>query len=153
MVFTKNGKLKGDTLAVKVIIPSRLDDARVMEEQILEAAEQKGFDEGDMFAIKLALEEAFVNAVKHGNQDDATKHVSVSYEVTDDELRVTIADEGTGFDPGGVPDPTDDANLERPCGRGLMLIRAYMDEVEHSPNGNEVRLLKRRSTDDAEDEE
>ena len=58
---------------------------------------------------------------------------------------VTVADEGAGFDPAGVPDPTADENLEKPCGRGIMLIRAYMDEVAYNRQGNEIRIVKHRT--------
>ena len=55
---------------------------------------------------------------------------------------IQIADQGGGFDPGALPDPTSDENLEKPCGRGVMLMRAYMDEIQYNPRGNSVRMVK-----------
>lgn len=132
-------------MLTKVVIPSDLSEARKLEEQLLEDVERCGFDEVELFAVKLALEEAFVNAIKHGNHYDSSKHVTVEYSVTKDQLNLNIADEGDGFSPECVPDPTADENLERPCGRGLMLMQAYMDEVSYNDRGNQVRMVKRKS--------
>ena len=104
-----------------------------------------GYEEADTFAIKLALEEGLVNAIKHGNKYDKAKTVRVVSEINENEASFTITDEGPGFQINEVPDPTADENLERPCGRGLMLIRAFMDEVSYNDTGNQVRLVKRRT--------
>ena len=93
-------------------------------------------------SIKLALEEALINAIKHGNQMDRSKSVRVSYRVLPDRFEVHVTDEGAGFDPADVPDPTAVENLERPCGRGLMLMRHYMSEVAFSGRGNCVVMSK-----------
>ena len=92
-----------------------------------------------------ALEEALSNAIRHGNRFDANKKITVSSCVGAEQTAITVADEGEGFDPGAVPDPTVDENLEKPCGRGIMLMRAYMDEVMYNKAGNEVRMVKHRS--------
>lgn len=131
-------------MAAKVVIPSDLEEARALEERLLEEAVLRGYREEDVFAIKLALEEAFINAIKHGNRYDSQKVVRVEYAVTDEQARFEITDEGDGFDPACLPDPTADENIERPCGRGLMLIRAFMDEVEFQNDGRTVRLVKYR---------
>jgi flagellar hook-associated protein 1 FlgK len=86
-----------------------------------------------------------VNAIKHGNKYDSKKTVRVVSQIDENEASFIITDEGPGFHLEEVPDPTADENLERPCGRGLMLIRAFMDEVSYNKTGNEVRLVKRRT--------
>ena len=122
--------------------------ARRIEEAILEDVAAASFPEVDIFAIKLSIEEAFANAIKHGNRYDDNKKLIVTWEYADDELKITITDEGGGFKPSAVPDPTVSENLERPHGRGLMLIRAYMDEVIHNDRGNQVVMIKRVSSDE-----
>jgi serine/threonine-protein kinase RsbW len=129
-------------LARKVVIASKLKEARKAEDALLREAQRCGYSESAIFAIKLALEEGLNNAIKHGNGYDPDKVVQVDFDVTPQQACITITDEGPGFDPCEVPDPTADENLERPCGRGIMLMRAYMDEVEYSGRGNQVRLLK-----------
>jgi serine/threonine-protein kinase RsbW len=95
-----------------------------------------------VFCIKLALEEALVNAIKHGNQFDRSKKVHVSYRLLADRFEVAVSDDGPGFDPAEVPDPTAVENIERPCGRGLMLMRHYMSEVAYNSRGNGVTMCR-----------
>jgi serine/threonine-protein kinase RsbW len=124
-----------------VVIPSDPGEARRVQEQIERLLESRAA--GDhVFGIKLALEEALVNAIKHGNQMDRAKKVHISYRLLPDRFDVHITDEGTGFDPADVPDPTAVENLERPCGRGLMLMRHYMSEVAFTGRGNCVSMSK-----------
>jgi serine/threonine-protein kinase RsbW len=104
-----------------------------------------GYPEADVFAVRLALEEAVQNALKHGNRHDPSKRVRVSYRVTAERVLVEVGDEGEGFDPGKVPDPTGPGNLERFGGRGLFLMRAYLTWVRYNGRGNRVTLCKRRS--------
>lgn len=126
-------------------------------------------DEGEMTRLGIALHESLVNAIDHGNlelssdlkaEDDSRYHdlakqrrnelpysqrrVRVHVRVTPDEARCSVVDEGPGFDPAGLPDPTDPSNLERVFGRGLLLIRTFMDEVTHNERGNEITMVKRR---------
>ena len=103
-----------------------------------------GFTEDDVFGIHLALEEAATNAVKHGNDDDPSKKVSIEYLVNDEVFDITITDQGSGFKPSQVPDPRKDENIYKLGGRGLLLMRAYMDVVEYSNGGNSVHMSKRR---------
>jgi len=120
--------------------------ARVTQTSILAECTKQGFSQDDLFAIRLALEEALINAVKHGNDGNPTKVVRVRYRITADGLEVVIEDEGLGFDPATLPDPTSDENLTVPAGRGILLMRAYMDTVVFSPKGNSVRMTKRRAS-------
>jgi serine/threonine-protein kinase RsbW len=103
-----------------------------------------GFTDKERFGIRLALEEAIVNAVKHGNRNDPTKTVQVRYQITDRQFLIEIQDEGRGFDPEGVPDPLNPENLERPGGRGVFLMRHYMSWVQYNETGNCVTLCKVR---------
>lgn len=131
------------------------------------------FDESERLRIGVALEEALLNASYHGNlevsstlreQDHSayydlaqermqlppyeSRRVAVSCEMTPTHVRYVIEDEGPGFDIGTLPDPTDPAFLDRPCGRGLLLMRTFMDVVEYNEKGNRVELMKRTSGDD-----
>jgi len=122
-----------------------------VQERIIAAMEHCQYSDKDVFGMRLALEEALVNAIKHGNGMDPNKQVHVSCQVDEKEARVTIRDEGEGFDPADVPDPTDDDNLEKPGGRGIMLMRAFMTEVSYSEDGNEVLLVKQREVETEDD--
>jgi serine/threonine-protein kinase RsbW len=131
-------------LRVEITIPSDMAEARRVQAEIEQALHQVRFNEHDIFAIRLALEEALVNAIKHGNQMDPSKTVRVVYHIHADQFEVRITDEGPGFDPADVPDPTAPENLERPCGRGLLLMRHYMTEVVYHDRGRAVHMSKRR---------
>lgn len=127
----------------KVIeIPSTLTDAKRPESLILKEIESSGYDEDSTFAIKLALEEAMTNAVRHGNCGDASKKVYVRYLVTPEHVVICVRDEGEGFCPDTIPDPTTPERLSLPCGRGIMLIKAYMNKVEYREDGREICMTK-----------
>jgi len=110
--------------------------------QVLSALEAKGFSQDDIFAVHLALEEAFLNAVKHGNKMDPAKKVTIDCLVDQEKVDIRMADEGEGFDPRGIPDPRVGANLYRPEGRGLLLIRSYMHVIEYNERGNGLRMVR-----------
>ena len=129
----------------EVVIPSDTDAGQAVQERIVARLESLGYSMRDVFGIRLALEEALVNAIKHGNGLDPDKTVRVNCLIEDDFLRVEIEDQGPGFNMGDVPDPTAEENLERPCGRGIMLIRSFMTSVEYNAKGNRVVLEKRRT--------
>lgn len=97
----------------------------------------------DRFAIQLSLEEALVNAVKHGNRCDPSKKVHIRYAIRPDNFEVEISDEGPGFRPDTVPDPLAAENMERPGGRGLLLMKHYMTEVAIVPPGNTLSMKRR----------
>jgi len=128
-----------------VAIPSEPEAARLLQEMIEAQLRQQRFDDREIFGIRLALEEALVNAIKHGNQMDRSKKVHVHFRVEPDRFHIHITDEGTGFDPDDVPDPQAAENLERCCGRGLLLMRHYMSEVTFHPPGNHLTMCKIRS--------
>ncbi len=123
-------------------VPSDLLAAKQPEEEILGELERLGYPAQAVFAVKLSLEEALVNAIKHGNRSDPAKYITVRYDVNASRVVIVVADEGGGFCPGEVPDCTAQENLSRPCGRGIMLMRAYMDQVRYSKQGTVVRMVK-----------
>jgi len=135
----------GQEGAREFVIPSDPNEARRVQDDIERALQALHYDEREIFSIKLALEEALVNAIKHGNQMDRSKKVYIEYAITAERFDIHIKDEGTGFDPEEVPDPMAVENLERPCGRGLFLMRHYMTEVNFLPPGNRLAMSKVRS--------
>ncbi len=128
---------------IKVTIPSDFIAGREVQRQILEGVEKHNFDTQSAFAIKLALEEALINAIKHGNKLDANKKVHVQATVSPDEAEIIIEDEGPGFERTSVPDPTADENIDKCSGRGILLMEAYMSVVEFSKQGRRIRLVKK----------
>jgi len=130
--------------AASVVIDSDTAQGQRIQTDIVAIAQKCEFSEPELFAIRLAIEEALVNAIKHGNGSDPTKKVRIDYSVDTEKIHIRIEDEGPGFDPTAVPDPTDPEFLERPCGRGLMLMRHYMSFVEFCGRGNCVVMFKRR---------
>ncbi len=129
-------------------VPSELGEVRRIQGEIREALQSNQFGDRDLFHIELALEEALVNAIKHGNQLDPDKKVFVRYSVIPERFDIRIEDQGDGFCPEDVPDPTAIENLERPCGRGLLMIRSFMSDVTYHGKGNVVTMTKHRSKDD-----
>lgn len=99
------------------------------------------------FAIRLCLEEAIVNGFRHGNRSEPGKVVMFRCKIDNLNAEFEVQDEGEGFDPGGVPDPTAEENLEIPSGRGIMLMRAYMSEVDYLPPGNILRMVYKNRPD------
>lgn len=121
-----------------------MDRAAQVQNEIVDLIEQADFPREAVFAIRLALDEAMVNAVKHGNKEADDKLVHIDFSIDDDRATFIIRDEGPGFDPDALPDPTAIENLSRPSGRGVMLMRAYMTEVDFNDSGNQVTLVKER---------
>lgn len=124
---------------------SRLGNIPPVQDAVIEDLVAAGFPPKARFAVKLALDEALANAVRHGNHGDPDQQVTASWEVTDDRVTISVEDSGHGFEPEDVPDPTADENLHRPHGRGVMLMRAYMTDVAFNEAGNVVTLTKMRN--------
>jgi serine/threonine-protein kinase RsbW len=122
-----------------------LADIRCLINRLLGELRPLGYPEKELFGIRLALEEALVNAIKHGNGEDPAKTVQVRYHAGAQQFMIEIEDEGRGFDPESVPDPLAPANLERPGGRGVFLMRHYMSWVQYNEVGNCVVLCKVRA--------
>ncbi|MFQ5731710.1 MAG: anti-sigma factor antagonist [Planctomycetaceae bacterium] len=141
---------RGSPLPVEefaVSIPSDTAEGLQVQERIVAILESMNYPERDVFGIRLALEEALVNAIKHGNRLDANKRVHVNCRIARDVIRIEIEDEGAGFRLEDVPDPTQDDNLERPCGRGIMLMKHFLNCVQYNDLGNKVLLEKCRDAD------
>lgn len=145
-MFTLAGAtpLMAQSSSKKLTIDSDLSEAVKIVNDIVDAAEGLGYDNPSRFALRLAMDEAFANAIKHGNCNDPTRKVKIEYEVTAERIIISICDEGCGFNPAAVPDPTLDENIERPHGRGVMLMKAYMTSVQYSEQGNCVVMIKER---------
>jgi len=126
-------------------IPSVVEEIRSVQDFILRKMAEMGLGGDSCFAVRLALEESLINAVKHGNNFDADRSVYIKYDISKERVLIKVKDEGRGFDPEEVPDPTTEENLAKPFGRGIMLMRAYMDEVTYSACGTEVTLMKKMS--------
>lgn len=121
---------------------SCLSRAHEVETRILDECRRNGYNPTDVFGIKLSLEEALVNACKHGNKLNPCKCVKVQYRITPQRADFTVEDQGEGFNPANLPDPTAQENLEMNHGRGILLMRAYMSSVVYNPQGNKVTLTK-----------
>ena len=109
---------------------------------ILDTLKSCNFSQEDIFAAHLALQEAFLNAIKHGNKIDTSKEVKIDYLVSFEKVEISMTDEGNGFDPDAIPDPRIGDNLYKTEGRGLFLMRSYMDVVEFNEAGNRVRMVR-----------
>ncbi len=140
----------GETEAVDQFLESTLDSVDTAEGLAMDAAEKAGFDEDDMHKIGMAVRECMVNAVVHGNRYNEKKKVHFSVRADAERLTIRIVDQGEGFDLSDLPDPLADENLLRHSGRGLFLIRAFMDDLQihkAAPSGTEVILVKNRGGD------
>jgi len=126
-------------------IPSELVVGRKLLDELLAKLESLKWNRHDIFSVHLAVDEALTNAIVHGNKSDAEKQVRFSCRVSPDVVRVEIVDEGGGFDPHALPDPTAPDRLECPCGRGVMLMRSFMSHVEFHKHGCHIVLEKKRS--------
>lgn len=122
-------------------LPNDRSEIDRLEEGLVAAVEREGYPPAAQFALRLALDEAILNAFRHGHRELPHLPIQVSYRVESDRVRITVEDQGPGFSPDEVPDPTLDENIERSSGRGLMLIRAYMSEVEFNDRGNRLSMI------------
>jgi serine/threonine-protein kinase RsbW len=127
------------------VLPSREGAIDELLFETISQLKSRGWDERDQYSVRLALEEAFNNAMEHGNRWDATKLVTVDCRVDEDRFWASVSDEGEGFDPQEVADCREPENLLKTRGRGLFLMRAYMDNVRFNDAGNRVLLEKRLS--------
>lgn len=126
------------------VIPSDAPSARQVLNDVLGQLESHHWPQQEVFGIHLAAEEALINAIRHGNRLDPAKHIHVVCAMSDDRIRIEVVDEGSGFDPASVPDPTCPDRLHWPCGRGIMLMKAFMSSVQYNAVGNGVVMEKVR---------
>jgi serine/threonine-protein kinase RsbW len=141
MAWRESGNL-GKT---QTTLDSTLQSVDKAEEVVMQEAHKLGFDEDEQHQIGMAVRECMVNAVVHGNRYNRKKRVHLTVELSKDSLTVIVGDEGGGFDINSLPDPLSPENLLNQSGRGILLIRAFMDEFDVHPRlggGTEVRLVK-----------
>lgn len=123
---------------------NRSSQIPMIRDQIAAILSRFAYGPRDIFSVQLALEEALVNAVKHGNAMNPQKQVTVTTRINRRRAWIRIEDEGAGFVPADVPDPRLPENRNRPSGRGVLLMRKFLDQVEYNEKGNVVRLCKIR---------
>ena len=141
MARPENGKME----KLQTTLDSVLESVDKAEEFVIQEAGKAGFDEDQQHQIGMAVRECTVNAVVHGNRYSKTKKVHLDIERSNGALTVIIGDECDGFDLNSLPDPLAPENLLRQSGRGLLLIRTFMDDFDLHPRpggGTEVRLVK-----------
>ncbi len=139
------GRESGNMEKIETTLESTLDSVDQAEALVMQEAAKLGFEEDEQHQIGMAVRECMVNAVVHGNRYNKKKVVHLAIDASAETLSVTVGDEGEGFDIGNLPDPTSPENLLRQSGRGILLIRAFMDDFDMHPRpggGTEVRLVK-----------
>jgi len=137
------------TETIELSIDSKLEFVDTVASVTKSVTAKMGFEEEDASWIELAVHEAVINAIMHGNKSAAEKQVDVRFVTEQDSLTVFVRDYGAGFDPSQLPDPTNSDNLLNPSGRGIFYMRTFMDEVEHSihpQGGSVVRMRKVKRT-------
>jgi serine/threonine-protein kinase RsbW len=126
-------------------LPNDLRAIEAAVSYLVERSIDAGFDADRLrLNFRVSLSEALANAMLYGNGRDPAKHVRVEAHLSREEVVVRVTDQGRGFDPSTVPDPTLPANRSRPGGRGIFLIRNLMDSVEFNPQGNSITMVLRR---------
>jgi serine/threonine-protein kinase RsbW len=133
--------------SINLIIPSDRIAGRDAEDRILKAVDEIGFGPHSAFAVKLSLQEALTNAIKHGNRLDPGKKVHIHVTLSKRQIAIEIEDEGPGFARCDIPDPRAEENLEKCSGRGIFLIESYMDSVEWSHGGRRLRMVRKNQED------
>ena len=135
-----------ETYSISLSVASGLEFVELAETVTATLARLAGFDEETAMWISMAVREAVINAIKHGNREDRQKRVEIQYAFNHDGLSIRVTDQGSGFDLSQVPNPLDPENLLKPTGRGIFYMKAFMDEVDirSTPGeGTTVRLRKK----------
>ena len=142
------------TTSVKLVLPSEVKLIDLVHAATEKMAEYAGFDADEALNVGLALREAVINAMVHGNRQDPTLNVHVTLTSQGPRFQATVRDEGAGFDPDSEPDPTSNENLLNTSGRGLLLMKAFVDEVrfrQRRGRGMEITLTKTGNNSNSED--
>jgi serine/threonine-protein kinase RsbW len=132
----------GEAREVLLDLPSDPALMSVLDAVVSQVASDLKFDRDTVEQISVAVIEAGMNAMKHGNKFDPAKRAHFTFRVEPTRLTITVRDEGQGFDPDRVADPLRDENILRDTGRGILMIRAYMDDVYYSANGTLLTMVK-----------
>jgi serine/threonine-protein kinase RsbW len=137
---------------VEVVLESDLKNVEVAEEVTRRVSSTAGFDEDDQHKIDMAVHESVINAIWHGNKNDPSKHIWLRFEIFSDRLEIRIRDQGNGYDLSHLPDPLSQENLLNVSGRGIFLIRTFMDDFRvesREGQGTEVVLVKRLNSNNS----
>ena len=131
---------------VEVTLDTQLESVDVAEHLALRVAAASGFDEDDMHKIGMAVREGVINAYKYGNREDRRKKIRITIELEPEKMVIHVLDQGEGFDLSKVPDPLAEGNLLRSSGRGIFLMRAFMDEfmVQRGPSGGTELVMTKQ---------
>ena len=131
----------------RLVLPSHIEAVADAAAAATGFVQSCGLGEGLAFGIDMAVREAVTNAIVHGNLEDEAKAVEVTFNCLEHALEIEVKDQGEGFDPAAVPDPTDPANILKTSGRGILFMRSFMDDVEwsnHPDGGLIVKMFKKR---------
>lgn len=134
--------ISSERWAFSVKIPSDTKYIRKVSAEIEDFLKSNGVNEEAIFDIRLSIEEAVKNAIIHGNKNRKDAPVYITYSLKNGKFSAEIQDQGSGFNPGSLPDPTEGDNLYKACGRGVFLIKKLMDEARYNNNGNKIFMLK-----------
>jgi serine/threonine-protein kinase RsbW len=125
------------------VLKTDFDELEYLDEIVESLSAEAGMDQEQAAGLMLCVSEAVTNGMLHGNKMDETKTVHLTAKAVNGEVVVTVQDQGKGFDPDAVPDPLEEANLLKPSGRGVFLMKTYCDEVKYDQNGTRVTLIMR----------
>ena len=145
--------LADSNLRANLVLASRFENIEVAERALVDICQRAGCAEDEEYWLVTALREAVANAVRHGNRQDPDRFVRLDYSVEDSTVTIRVEDEGEGFDPDDIPDPTDPENLLRPNGRGIFYMRQFMNRVDFSATpagGTAVVMVKELASNDSD---
>jgi serine/threonine-protein kinase RsbW len=143
----------GPPLRAKLVLASRFENIEVAERALVDLCHRAGCADDEEYWLITALREAVANAVRHGNRQDPGRIVRVAYEIANSTFTIRVEDQGEGFDPKSIPDPTDPENLLRPSGRGIFYMRQFMNRVDFSSTpagGTAVVMVKELASNDSD---
>jgi serine/threonine-protein kinase RsbW len=138
-------------LQASLVLASRFENIEVAERALVDLCHRAGCEEDEEYWLVTSLREAVANAVRHGNQKDPERRVRIAYTIDDSTVTIRVEDEGEGFNPAEIPDPTDPENLLRPSGRGIFYMRQFMSRVDFSSTaggGTAVVMVKDLASND-----
>jgi serine/threonine-protein kinase RsbW len=127
---------------ISLKVPSEIINIEKVSSEVLKSLSSYGIDEDRLCDIRLCTEEAVRNAIVHGNRSNKELYVKVDHWVDNNRFYIEIEDEGAGFAPDRVPDPTGNGNILKESGRGVLLIKKLMDRVDFNEKGNRIRMEK-----------
>ena len=133
------------TLRADLVLASRFENIEVAERALVDLCHRAGCEDDEEYWLVTALREAVANAVRHGNRQDPERLVRVAYSIVNSTVTIRVEDEGEGFNPNDIPDPTDPKNLLRPSGRGIFYMRQFMSRVDFgstATGGTSVVMIK-----------